>query len=103
VGVDWYNGHADVARLLVESGAPPSSDGSPGPELWVAASKGYSDVVKAMLARGADPNATARDGTTALRVAATEDHPLIVKMLIVKGATSELSPPELEYLYEVLK
>jgi hypothetical protein len=39
----------------------------------------------------------------ALRVAATQDHPLIVKMLIARGAKSEIAPPELEYLYQVLK
>jgi ankyrin repeat protein/HEAT repeat protein len=103
VGPDWYNGSPEIARLLIEAGAPVDSHAFLGPALWVAASKGYTDVVKAMLARGANPNLTGEDGTTALRAAAYGDHPLIVKMLIAKGAKSELSPPELEYLYEVLK
>ena len=103
VGHDWYSGHPDVARLLVESGAPPDSPAYAGPVLWVAAEKGYTDVVKAMLARGVDVNAKAEDGTTALRAAAVEDHPLIVKLLAAKGAKSPLAPPELEFLYEELK
>jgi ankyrin repeat protein len=103
VGPDWYNGHPDIARFLVESGAPLNSSAFLGPALWVAASKGYMEVVKAMLARGAQTNVEGDDGTSALRAAAGADHPLIMKLLIAKGAKSPLAPPEMEYLYEELK
>jgi ankyrin repeat protein/HEAT repeat protein len=103
VGPNWYDGFPHIARFLVESGAPLDSPAFLGPSLWVAASKGYTEVVKAMLARGADANVAGDDGTSALRAAAVADHPLIVKLLIAKGATSPLAPPEMEYLYEELR
>jgi ankyrin repeat protein/HEAT repeat protein len=103
VGPHWYDGRPDIAVMLVESGAPVDSRSFAGPALWVAASKGYTEVVKALLARGADVNALGEDGTTASQAAAAGDHALIAKMLLAKGARSAISPPELQYLFEVLK
>lgn len=51
-----------------------------------AAGKGDTNVVKAMLERGADVNAKDNEGETALRLAVTSGKTDVVKLLIEKGA-----------------
>jgi ankyrin repeat protein/HEAT repeat protein len=100
LGHDWYTGYPEIALLLVEHGAPVNEDAFGGTVLMIAARKGYTEVVKVMLDRGANVNAMYSDGSTALRLAALQGHPLIMKMLIAKGARSPLQPPEMEYFIE---
>ena len=52
----------------------------------IAASNGHTDIVKALLDKGADVNARGNKGSTALMFAAYNGHTDIVKSLIDKGA-----------------
>jgi ankyrin repeat protein len=54
--------------------------------LMLAASKGDAATVKALLAAGANPNATARDGRTALMEAASQGSLEAVQALLAAGA-----------------
>jgi ankyrin repeat protein len=49
-----------------------------------ASFRGHTDVVKALLAKGADVNAKSSDGETALIAASVGDHAEIVKMLLAR-------------------
>lgn len=55
-------------------------------ELLTAARKGDTAAVKALLAKGADPNARSEYGATPLALAADKGHVEVVKALIAKGA-----------------
>jgi ankyrin repeat protein len=52
----------------------------------MAASRGKTEVVRALLEGGADPNALDRRGVTALHHAAGEGDPELVRLLLQKGA-----------------
>ena len=55
--------------------------------LWVAASRGYTSVVRGLLTRGADVNwASPNKGTTPLFIASHEGHVEVVKILAERGA-----------------
>ncbi|MCE2514198.1 MAG: ankyrin repeat domain-containing protein [Acidobacteria bacterium] len=51
------SGHADVARFLLERGADPNHDGAGRTPLHSAVQQELPDVVAALIAAGADPNA----------------------------------------------
>ncbi len=55
-------------------------------DLMTAASTGHTETVKALLAAGADVNATSEKGGTALMGAAMEGHTEIVQLLKEAGA-----------------
>jgi len=56
-----------VALAPIEAGADPNGrDDGGDTALMVAADKNWPEVVRALLARGADPNAAGRDGATPL-------------------------------------
>jgi ankyrin repeat protein len=82
------NGDASVVKLLLGAGADPNG-GPPDRErpLMRAAWVGSLDVVTALLDAGADPNGkeSAR-GQTALMWAVSERHPVVVKVLLERGA-----------------
>ncbi|ROT79769.1 26S proteasome non-ATPase regulatory subunit 10, partial [Penaeus vannamei] len=54
--------------------------------LHVAAGKGHREIVEALLAGGADPNAQDRKGIGPLVMAAKEGHREVVEMLLAGGA-----------------
>lgn len=62
-----------VVRLLLEHGAPVNTPGEQRAPLHAAAYDGRFDVLKELLARGADVNATNSWGATALHEAARSD------------------------------
>ena len=62
-----WNGHIEIAKLLLERGAEVNVQDSGGwSPLMYAAWKGYSDVAKLMLEKGAGADAKKGDGGTAL-------------------------------------
>jgi ankyrin repeat protein len=75
-------------RLLLDYGANP--DGVRGEwefPLWWAARYGNLAMMKELVTRGANPNTQrGADGTTALHVAISHDHSMIVRYLVDRGA-----------------
>src|SRR5690606_1578257 len=60
------------------------------PPIARAAKSGNADLVAALLAGGADPNARGSDGTTALMWAANSAAIDVVRLLLERGADTEL-------------
>lgn len=54
--------------------------------LFMAAANGQAEVVKALLAAGANANDTRGDGSSALRVASERKHIVTVQLLLAAGA-----------------
>jgi ankyrin repeat protein len=94
--------HTNIVRLLVDHKA---KVGVP----WVSANKllisgcinGQSQIVKMMLACGADPNARGMDGNSAAELAAQCEHPRVLRVLMDAGAKA--TTPELEKIFAELK
>lgn len=79
---------SDVLDLLLGVGLKPSADcgeGRGGP-LQIAASAGRDELVKKLLAAGANPDERTKDGDSALIAAASHGHVAIVKRLLAAGA-----------------
>ena len=58
-----HSGHGALAALLVDKGADPNAAGAGYTALHAAVLRGDLDLVKALLAHGANPNATLTKGT----------------------------------------
>lgn len=96
LGVARFHGltnhrHAgDIARLLLQAGtAPDGSPDAPESPLVTAASYGEEDIVRALIAAGADLETTgfAVPGGTALAHAVEFGNTEVVDLLVVAGAT----------------
>jgi ankyrin repeat protein len=57
--------------------------------MW-AASEGHADVVRVLLDRGADPNATSRSGNTALHIATMRGWTQVIELLAEHGAALDV-------------
>ena len=66
--------------------APPANAAGPPTPLAAAVRDGNATAVRALLTKGADPNAAAPDGTTALHWAARLDLPVLADLLLEAGA-----------------
>jgi len=73
-------------RLLHFAGAKINSRSNGSLPLFIAAGEGRSDVVRYLLAEGADVNAREKLGDTALTEAAYYGHVALVKELLAHGA-----------------
>ncbi|MEV0738674.1 ankyrin repeat domain-containing protein [Streptomyces sp. NPDC050549] len=88
------NGEAAIVRLLLEAGALPDTEssgvGAEGLPLCAAACWGHTDVVRELLAYGADPNEREDHGTgrSPLEWANNGPHPGTVALLTEAGATA---------------
>jgi len=88
--------HPDVARLILEQNPDAKTLNSKEgftkcTPLCLAVEKGYTNVVKLLLGKGADPNITIQkyrlgDGVTPLFCAIEKGHPELVPLLLEKGA-----------------
>jgi len=87
------NASAPLIQMLLQAGAHPT-----GAILMTAARTGNAEVVRMLLARGADANAReASLGETALMWAAAENHPEAVRALIEHGADPNTRSDKLVY------
>src|SRR5687768_2456126 len=69
-------GDVETVRRMLDYGVPVDAGGESGVTfLMTAAQHGRLQVVRLLLARGADPNARDHEGRTALRRAEEWDHP----------------------------
>jgi len=79
-------GHTEIARLLITSGAEVDARYIGATPLFEASDRGHVDVAELLIADGADINARDSYGSTPLQAAASQGHTDIVKMLLSKGA-----------------
>jgi ankyrin repeat protein len=87
------NASAPLLQMLLQAGAHPT-----GAILMTAARTGNAEVVRMLLARGADANARESSlGETALMWAAAENHPEAVSALIEHGADPNARSEKLVY------
>ncbi len=82
----------DIASLLLEMGADVDETPAEGPVagytcLMMIAGAGSPELVKYLLANGADINAEAKDGSTAMSMAMRENNTEMVALLKENGAT----------------
>ncbi len=84
------NGHLDAARVLLASGADPDIQTSQGrTALMLATSRKHEDMLRLLISFGADLNLAQTavfDRDTVLHIAAYEDNPNIVRVLLKAGA-----------------
>lgn len=82
-------GHADIVKLLLDSGADPNLGSTESDIALTDAvedrTKARFEVVRALLARGADPNHRGKFATV-LMMASASSSPEVVKALIAAGA-----------------
>jgi len=85
-------GHTGIAQLLRKHGATTSVDKSAA-SFDQAVSEGDIELVKSLLAKGADVNGRGRRGLTILHIAASHGHKVLVELLITKGADVNATGP----------
>jgi ankyrin repeat protein len=103
-----FAGHGEIARYLLEKGANPNADGAGFTALHCAIMRRDEVTVAALLARGADPNATVKMwtptrrssddyhfmpalvGATPYWLAARFTHPGIMRLLAKQGADTRV-------------
>jgi ankyrin repeat protein len=94
-------GSKKVAQLLLDRGADPNAKDDNGttpllfaidPNNWNGAvdAEAETEIVRALIAKGADPGVT-KNGWTPLMYAAARNKPEIVKLLVAKGADVNIS------------
>jgi len=79
-------GNIPRVKDLLDKGADPNSGDNTGTVLMLAALKGYSEIAKTLIDKGAIVNATAKDGLTALMRASTSKNVETVNVLLAAGA-----------------
>ena len=89
-----WNGHKEVAELLLANGADVSAKNKFGfTPLHNAAMRGHKEIAKLLIAEGADVNAKTKDNTTPLDLATEYNQTEIADILRKHGAKT---PKELE-------
>ena len=91
-----FNGHTELCRLLIKTGAEVDARDYKGSTALIFASTGpFAETVRLFLEAGADPNAVDRnEHYTALMHAAAEGHLEVVKVLLEHGA--DKSPKDVD-------
>jgi ankyrin repeat protein len=78
-------GHRNIVRLLLQSGADVNAQGANGSALYAAVKNGSEEIVKFLIKHGADVNAQGVNGS-ALYAAVKSGYYRIVRMLLVARA-----------------
>jgi ankyrin repeat protein len=89
-------GETKVATLLLRAGAHPnlrSGDQAEGTPLCAAACHGHEEIVRGLIAYGADPNLGEDEWWTPLRWAAAHGHADVARTLLGVGADPDLCSP----------
>jgi ankyrin repeat protein len=90
-------GDVGLVEALTRAGADPNllsaGPGGEGTPLCAAACWGYVDVVRSLLAHGADPDRAEDELWTPLRWAAAHGHEAAVRVLLDAGADPDLKAP----------
>ena len=84
-------GHTEVVKLLLDAGAPVNHDG--WTPLTYAASRDRIVVAKLLIGKGANINAAADSGTTALMMAAREGYLQMLLLLLEHGGDAKYVSP----------
>jgi ankyrin repeat protein len=100
--LEWAAARAkvDVVRRLLDEGADARAvnDGGLCPLViaagWAGDEEGRDEVVRALLAAGADPMSTAPDGYTALMLACERGYPRVIAALLEAGADPNVARVE---------
>lgn len=77
-----YRGNIEVAKFLIENVKDINYNSDMGTALMAATYKNHPELVKLMLEKKANPNATDANGTTALSLAVQFRNPELVKLLL---------------------
>ena len=96
--------YTDIVRFLLEHGADPSlsEKGAPnGLALWIAVALGHPEIVQLLLDHGADSSAIVESSGSVLLM--SRDKPEIRELLLLRGATEELSDLEQAVLEQDLE
>lgn len=84
------NGHADLARMLLERGANVNDEDQTGRTVLIAAAdKGHTDIAQFLISKGAKVNSLV-DGKTALITAAQRGHKEIALSLLDGSADTSV-------------
>ena len=91
-------GNYEMANFLIDKGAAlsPASPGEELPPIGAAASEGHTNIVRLLLGKGADINATDIEGHTPLMMAAAEGYLETTRFLMENGASLEAVTRESE-------
>lgn len=81
-----WNRKKDCAQAYLDKGADINEKVSGKTTLMIASDRGYLDIVKTLLAKGAEVNAKSDDAKTALMAAAYNGHAEVIKVLLNAGA-----------------
>lgn len=84
-------GHTEVAKLLLDAGAPVNQSG--WTPLIYAAARNRIDIGRLLIAKAANVNAAADNGTTALMMAAREGQLQMLLLLLEHGADARYVSP----------
>ena len=84
-------GHTEVVKLLLDAGAPVNHDG--WTPLIYSASRDRIDVARLLIGKGANINAAADSGTTALMMAAREGYLQMLLLLLEHGGDAKYVSP----------
>lgn len=77
-----HEGHTDIVRLLLDSGATIDAQQSLGrTALWYTAQQGRRAAAEILIAAGANVDLAAKDGTTPRDIALERGHPEIAELL----------------------
>ncbi|XP_071572549.1 uncharacterized protein [Temnothorax nylanderi] len=87
-------GYSDIVEILLEKTYVDMKDPANADLLHWAAGRGHTDVVNALIARGADVDAITYDNLTPLCFAAQEGYEEIVEILIAGGANVNVKSTE---------
>ena len=90
LGLAAESGRLDVARYLLEQGAPVETEAAHRQPLHLATAVGQAEIVKLLLAKGAKPDDAQRNGLRPIQLAVLHGHEDLVRLFAQKGAQKDV-------------